>query len=133
APVGHLVPIGPSPLANRGEVGPFGSSTGGRAASSAPAAAATCVPGPGCQCVAQLSRILLAEVDLVGDPVDCEGDGFVRLTAVDIVDEDDFHSLSHVSPSGVVKVIDCRECCAFAARANLHAITNAAEWEGPFG
>src|SRR3954454_9387256 len=45
--------------------------------------------------VAQLRRVLLVQVDLVGRAVETEGDGLRRLTPVDIVDENNVDLLGH--------------------------------------
>ena len=91
--VGDLVAIGPSPFPNRSEIGSLRPARAGGAATTAtPPAAATRVSGPWCQCVAQFLRILVAEVNLVRDPVEREGEGFFGVTAVNIVDQDDFDS-----------------------------------------
>src|SRR6478609_666362 len=104
AAVRHLVPVGPSPLANGTEVAALDAAgRSGAASRGGPAAraAATGVARPRGELVAQLLGVLVRKVYLVGDSVERERHCLGGVTAVEVVDQLHFDTLSHVSPSAL--------------------------------
>src|SRR5690348_13878736 len=97
AAVVHGVAVGARPLADLGRTGRAGGAAAatrgtGRARAGRDLAR---VADPGRESVAQLLRILGAEVDLVGDAVERESDGLVGRAPVEVVDENYLDFLGH--------------------------------------
>jgi hypothetical protein len=98
AAVGNVDAVGPRPCPDRGVVGDDLRRLG-RRCTAAPCAASdlAAVVGVELHVVVELLRVLPREVERVLDAVLGEVDGLSAFAAVDVVREDDLHSLGHVS------------------------------------
>src|SRR5690625_395088 len=85
AAVGDLEALPAGPFTDA--CGLAGAAAGAAGAPGATTAHTACLLDPGGQVGAQLGRVLRGQVDLVGDAVEGEAHGLVRLGAIGVIDE----------------------------------------------